>query len=118
MKTMSEMFAQERRETREMVLDILQGRATTTSQQVILPMPNEQPTSYDDGPLPPGIEAVMAREAEETLQVPLLAERRALQERLAELQTEMMNLSESEESSLPFSDNETFQPMDDTNTPR
>lgn len=109
MKMMTEMFQGFQKETRELVLDILQGRGQTlTSPQVISQIDNVTLTNYDDDsmiPLPPGIEAVMAREVEETQQAALLRERAALQNRLAELTEERNRLYESEDSSLPFSDN-------------
>lgn len=119
MKMMSEMFRESQTQMRDMVLDILQGRATQpTSMQVIAPTPNEMPMNFDDDsiPLPPGIEAVMAREAEETQQQALLRERAALQERLAELTRERNLLYESEDSSPAFSDNGTYPETSESNT--
>lgn len=108
MMTMKEMFSEERKETRALVLDILQGRQMQTSQPVIGQMQRELLTSYDAEltPLPAELDAVMAREAAETEQATLLRERAALQSRLTELQQEMTSLSDSEESYVPFSEPE------------
>lgn len=107
MKTMGEMFAEERKETRAMVLDILQGRATMANgQQETQLIESAQPTNYDDDPLPPELLAVIERETEETLALQAsLRERAVLQQRAATLQTELNLLSESEDSSPLPSEN-------------
>lgn len=106
MRTMGEIFAEERKETRAMVLDILQGRATEATGQLEMPtIERERLTNYDDDPLPPELEAVMSREMEETLAVQAsLRERSALQQRAAELQTDLSRLQESEDYSPVFSE--------------
>lgn len=84
----SRMFLDMQRETRSLVLDLVQGRVEQqSSPQVTVPTENERQITYDydSTPLHPGILAVEEREAEEQLQEVSLRERRVLQERMAEL---------------------------------
>jgi len=116
MGMMMKMFETSLAETRAMVLDLVQGRATPPSgPQVIDLTSNESSMSYnyDDTPLHPGIEAIEQREREErqeTLQARLLRERAALQAQLMEVDARRQAL-ELSDSSGPWTDQENQEPI-------
>lgn len=82
------LLASMMRETRALVLDLVQGRAQpppTGPQETPLIESERQITyDYDSTPLPPGIVAVEEREQQEAQLEASLRERRAWQERIAE----------------------------------
>lgn len=104
MRTIRDLTVESQRETRALVMDILQGREQPTGPRVTEQIATEPSTSsdYDSIPLSPAIQAVLEREEEETndltLQQLLLTERRLLQERLASVQGEIRDQSVSEAS--------------------
>lgn len=83
-----EAMSRQMEETRRMVTDLVVGPAQRTGQQETRPTSIERPKSYDSDstPLDPGIEAVLRRESEETLEDSLLSERRHWQVKFAELE--------------------------------
>ena len=105
MTTLKEIVTFNAEQTRALVMDILQGREMPrTGPMVIEKIENESLTSYDDtsSPLSPGIEAILAREEQETndltLQQLLLKDRQELQEKLMTVQEELRSASLSENS--------------------
>jgi hypothetical protein len=105
MKTMAETFQASMREMREMVVDMTQGRPSVngTGPMETSQIQNENLIDYDDDSIPthPGIEAVLEREATETVQAALLREREESQRQLMETQERLRQL-ESEISSEGF----------------
>ena len=108
--TIKEMQATHERETRELVISILQGRPMDPTMvtppdpeaiaaQKALDMPN-----YDDDsmPLPGGIQAVLAREEDEAEQLRLLlTEQARLEQQLAEAQSRLMSDPQGPTASTP-----------------
>ncbi len=96
MDSMTKAFSEQMRETRQMVVDLTQGRESQspTGTQETWPTQSERPIAfdYDSTPLSAGIEAVLEREEMETAQARILREREELQERLIETQAEMDRL--------------------------
>lgn len=70
---------------------ILGPKTETSTSTPSTTLSNEEPPiyDYDSTPLSPGIEAVISRELEEDQQDRLMTERRVLQARMAELQSEL-----------------------------
>ena len=101
-ETMAKTQTDSIREMRQMVVDLTQGRESPSpnGERATAPMPIERPLTfdYDSTPLSAGIEAVLAREAEETEQARLLREREELQALLIEKQTELDRASLAESS--------------------
>lgn len=93
MDSMAKTFTTQMEQTRQMVVDLTQGRESQspTGTQETWPTQNERPPvfDYDSTPLSPGIEAVLAREETETEQARILREREELQEQLIEKQAEL-----------------------------
>jgi len=91
MTTALQAMSTESEATRQMVVDLVQGRPQqmTTGTRETEQTPSELPLiyDYDSTPLSPGIEAVLAREDEETSET---LERRRLQMERADLQERMM----------------------------
>jgi hypothetical protein len=104
--TMAKMAADSMETMRQMALDLTQGRESlqpTTTPETSQTW-SEKPIGfdYDSTPLSPGIEAVLAREEEETEQHRLLREREELQALLVEKQTEMDRLGLEDSSEGPW----------------
>ena len=101
----SKAFSEQMRETRQMVVDLTQGResASQTGMPETSPTWNERPIAfdYDSTPLSAGIEAVLEREEMETAQARILREREELQERLIEKQNELDRLQSETSSEDP-----------------
>jgi hypothetical protein len=99
MKMMTETFQSSLKEMRAMVVDMTQGRESPSQNghSEILQTSNASTIDYDDDSIPthPGIEAVLEREATETVQAALLREREESQRQLMETQ-EKLRLLESE----------------------
>jgi hypothetical protein len=97
MTTALHAMSTESEATRQMVVDLVQGRPlpTTTGPSETAPTLNELPLiyDYDSTPLSPGIEAVLAREEAETTeaheQARLRTERIALQEKMMQAQANL-----------------------------
>ena len=90
---MAKTFTTQMEQTRQMVVDLTQGRESerTTGTPETLPTQSERQITYDydSTPLSQGIEAVLAREKAETEQARILREREELQEQLIEKQAEL-----------------------------
>ena len=101
MDSMAKTFSDQMRETRQMVVDLTQGRESQsqTGTPETWPMQSEKPLAfdYDSTPLSAGIEAVLEREEMETEQARIRRERADLQEQLIEKQAELdqFNLEQS-----------------------
>lgn len=110
MKAMNEAWSKQMEQTRQMVVDLTQGRESQrpTGTPETWPMPSEKllDFDYDSTPLSPGIEAVLEREENETEQARILREREELQEQLIEKQAEMdrLHLEQSSQEG-PWSSN-------------
>lgn len=94
MTMMKEIYETQAKETRELVVTILQGRVPT-GPPVTLPIESESSTRFDDdwgnsGPLPPGIEAILDREAEESQLRALQQQRLDYQQRIQDLEAERL----------------------------
>ena len=104
METMAQSFEASTKEMRGLVVDLTQGRESqrTSGEVETPPILSEKQIvyDYDSTPLSPGIEAVIAREDQETEQARILREREELQELLIEKQAEMDRLT-LEQSSDP-----------------
>jgi uncharacterized membrane protein YccC len=94
--SMAKVSAEQMKETRQMVVDLTQGRESQsqTGTPETWPTQSERPIAfdYDSTPLSAGIEAVLEREEMETEQARILREREELQERLIEKQAEVDRL--------------------------
>jgi hypothetical protein len=106
--TISQMFVDLQRETRELVVTLMQGREqpgpTTPRETTLIESEKQSVSDFDSGPTSPGIEEVERREAEEALQEALLRERQHWQERMKELERveqERSAILESLEQSSP-----------------
>ena len=93
-KMMMEMAERQMTQTAKLMETMMVGREPTPES----PLPTSltsQPTmfDYESTPLSPGIEGVISREVEEDQLAASMRERRALQERMAELQAEEQRLS-------------------------
>lgn len=106
MTILAETFRASLSEMREMVVDMTQGRVSQrmNGERVTLPTPNESSIDYDDDSIPthPGIEAVLAREANETELARLAREREELQRELMDKQDEMLRLQSDDSSGQPW----------------
>jgi hypothetical protein len=101
MREMTTMFRDSLREIREMVVDMTQGRRmqATGQQEIASILPASDPSyDFDSTPLAPGIEAILQREDEESLQRVLLRERAELMGRLAELDNKRRDLEMTDDS--------------------
>ena len=88
-------------EMRELAVTLMQGRPSPSQSTSELQVPEQQTSyDYDSTPLPPGIEAVLVREENESAQAALMRERRELQTRLADLGMDLERLGLEER--LPF----------------
>jgi hypothetical protein len=110
MTMMTNLMTASQRETRELVTQLVLGRpGQTISEPETRPMLPESPVSwdYDLTPLDPGIEAVLEREQTESELAVGMRERAALQQRLSQLQEELItqeatqNLSPGPWQSVP-----------------
>jgi hypothetical protein len=101
METLNSAWAQQMHETRQMAIELTQGRESPNQigTQETWPMQSERPIAfdYDSTPLSAGIEAVLEREDKETEQARILREREELQEQLIDKQVELdqFNLEQS-----------------------
>jgi|SRR5208282_497726 len=106
METMAKMHS----DSMKLVVDLTQGRESpqTNGSQETWPTLNERPSEYDydSTPLSPGIEAVLAREEQETEQARLLREREELQRTLIEKQSELERLNLEQSSPGPWDQGE------------
>ena len=107
LETVTSMFQAERAETRQLVLDILQGRQVPLiglTETTSMSSGESLNFDYEQTPLPSGIEAVLERENQETQEFQELQhsmrQRQALLERMAESQAELDQSSASETSSV------------------
>ena len=104
METMAQSFEASTKEMRGLVVDLTQGRESqrTSGEVETPPILSEKQIvyDYDSTPLSPGIEAVIAREDQETEQARILREREELQRQLRERQAALdeFDLSTQSES--------------------
>lgn len=95
MTMMRDIFETQAKETRELVVTILQGRVPT-GPPVTMQIESASSTRSDDdwgnsGPLPPGIEAILDREAEESQLRALQRERLDYQQRIQDLEAQRLS---------------------------
>ena len=102
LKTVTEAMAAQSEATRQMVVDLVQGRVPPSNGRQATPPTNSvTPTTFDPDQnlLDPGIEAVLQRQADEQREETLLQERRVWQERFADLERRRREMT-NEPSSL------------------
>ena len=88
---MMEMMRTERSEDRRLMETLVLGREVTSEPSTMSSLTLPMEFDYDSTPLPPGIEAVMSREAEEDLLEAGRRERDALLAKRQELEAEVLS---------------------------